>query len=45
MKYEKPEVVLLASAIRAIHGGRSKGASANDCGADHTAGSAYEADE
>jgi hypothetical protein len=49
MRYEKPEVVVSASALGAIHGNCVKGlphADTSDCGSTHpSSGSAYEADE
>jgi len=52
MKYEKPEIGVLASAISAVQGNCPKGGIVTDsnpgrCGGDepHTNNSAYEADE
>lgn len=52
MKYEKPEIGVLESAIRAVQGNCPKAGLSSDsdpgrCGGDqpHTNGSAYEADE
>jgi hypothetical protein len=48
MKYAKPEIVPLASAMGAIHNHCDKGASsADNCqtGDDHATPTAYEADE
>jgi hypothetical protein len=46
MKYEKPEIVILASAMDAIHSCSEKGEGPSDhCGGIEPTNGAYEADE
>ena len=46
MKYEKPEIAIMAAALNAIQGcGSPKSSQQVDCDSTHTPSGAYEADE